>query len=383
MLINAISIMEGGGLVVLIRLLESMSTIDPNITWYVAGEHSVLTQLPRSDNFFKLPYDWVKKSPMHHLFWYEVVLPKLVRNLKIDVFFSKTNFLPKRPLPCPSLLLVQHAGYFSEHFKKLYFQWYNSRITRFIWERKSKWLYQSIRQATIVTVQTESLAKKIIDKVGISNKKIIVIPHGPGLLKPITNKIRKASQDGIWRIGYITKFGVQKDFITAIKAISLLRKKGMKVKFVLTLAKNNDEYKLIYKIIRQYKIDHLVENHGEVTDASQLQSIYESLHIFIFPSLCESFGFTLVEAMVTGLPVIVSDTDNNREIVGDSGEIFSIENENQLAEKIYQFIDNNDLYLLASKNSLEQSRKYCWIRTANNILKIIYHLVDNKYAKAN
>jgi glycosyltransferase involved in cell wall biosynthesis len=40
---------------------------------------------------------------------------------------------------------------------------------------------------------------------------------------------------------------------------------------------------------------------------------------FIFPSLYEGFGGSLIEAMATGLPLIASDLSPVREVVGEAG----------------------------------------------------------------
>ena len=44
---------------------------------------------------------------------------------------------------------------------------------------------------------------------------------------------------------------------------------------------------------------------------------YQTADALVYPSLCESFGFPMVEAMATGLPVAAADTPVNREICSD------------------------------------------------------------------
>lgn len=380
-LVNAISIAEGGGLVVLTRLLEAVSRLEPDVNWYIAAEPQVLSLITQSKNIIGLPYSWVKKSPLHHLYWYEIILPRLVRQYKANICFSQTNFLPRRNLSCPSLLLVQHAGYFSDKFKQLYLQCYRKLTTHILWKQKNKWVNRSIKKATSVMVQTHALAVNIVDQLGISKNKLTVIPHGTGLLKETALQPKKFPANTIWRIGYITKFGVQKNFSTVFKAMQILKKNKIPIKLVLTLNEANIEFAPLLDQIRQCNIEDLIENHGEISDPVKITDLYSSLDLFLFPSLCESFGFTLVEAMASGLPLIVADTKSNCEIVSNAAEVFSSENEEQLAEKIQLLINDKEKYLTASQNSIERAKQFNWDNSAKNILQVMHQLTKESYEK--
>lgn len=371
-LINAISIVEGGGIVVLKKLLDEMSQLDTDVKWYVAAKPATLEKISVGEAFIPMPFLWANKTPLHHLFWYEYTLPKILRDIKADVCFSQTNFLPSRSLSCPSILLVQHAGYFSEKFEALHFNWNNNVASKFLWNKKKNWVARSIKQSTVVTVQTQALAQNIINKLNIKPEKTAVIPHGTGLITQ-TVKSRKYPYKTVWRIGYITKFGVQKDFITAIKAVSILSQ-SIPIKLVLTLDPKTAEFPAVWSLICQNGIEKNIENHGEISNSNEIKNLYESLDIFIFPSLCESFGFTLIEAMGTGLPVIAADTDSNREIVGNPNYLFKAENPKHLAEKLMNLIDNSLSYEQASIDSLERSRQFCWKKTAKELLTLIHQV---------
>ena len=178
--INAISIHGGGALVVLKQLLIAMLAESKHVNWHIAAHPEILAVLPKNKRVTGWPFVWVHKSPLHLIFWYEVTLPKLLRKTNADYIFSQTNYLPRKKIPCPSLLLVQHAGHFSKKYKQLY-KSNNSFISNFLWKQKCKWVYNSIAKASMITVQTEALADDMSSMLNIPKEKIIVIPHGPGL----------------------------------------------------------------------------------------------------------------------------------------------------------------------------------------------------------
>lgn len=59
----------------------------------------------------------------------------------------------------------------------------------------------------------------------------------------------------------------------------------------------------------------------EKVDQGKLNMIYNACDVLLFPSLSEGFGYPLVEAMATGLPIVASDIDVVKEVVGNAGII--------------------------------------------------------------
>ena len=80
---------------------------------------------------------------------------------------------------------------------------------------------------------------------------------------------------------------------------------------------------------------------GNVMNGWQL--LYDA-NCFVFPSHYEGFSGALIEAMLTGIPIIASDIPMNTEAISDNvtGHIFPVKNAAALAEKLYALYENYD-----------------------------------------
>jgi glycosyltransferase involved in cell wall biosynthesis len=113
----------------------------------------------------------------------------------------------------------------------------------------------------------------------------------------------------------------------------------------------------------------ILENVGEI-DAAGVSSLYDSLDIFAFPSLVESFGFPLVEAMAKGLPIAAADTPSNREIAADAGLFFPPADAQALAAILGELIDNAALREARAAAALQRARDFSWRRATECTLAL-------------
>ncbi len=366
-LINAVSIKEGGSLVVLENLLRHMGLQRQGWRWAVAAHPRVVLNL--SPEFVVERVDIGNVDCWSGLLrWYEIGMRRAVREVSADLVFSITNYLPLRTLSCPTVLLEQHAGHFSPVFDQLHRQHVRSRLMVLAWDIKTRWVERSVRTATALTVQTASLADAISKRTGRARQEIRVIPHGPGLVS--SGRGRKLGGGGPFRVGYITKWGVQKNLAVLVDAVGRLGREGRNIKLVLTLAPHGSGTAEIMAQAEQWGIDSFVENNGEL-DAAGVSALYDSLDLFVFPSLVESFGFPLVEAMAKGLPLLVADTPGNREVAGAGGYPFVPDDVAGIAASIARMMDDPEARATAAAASAVQGRTYSWDRAAAETLALL------------
>jgi glycosyltransferase involved in cell wall biosynthesis/ubiquinone/menaquinone biosynthesis C-methylase UbiE len=365
-LINAVSIKEGGSLVVLTKLLFAMLEAQPNIEWIVAAHPTIIPVGENARSAVWLPLGEVQPTAFHILKWYELELPAIVKNYRPDVLFSQTNYLPRRALACPTLLLLQNAGYFSAEFDRLTMARLNTVGARLAWRQKCRWARQSVKTATMLAVQTAALAESVNMQTGRPRDQITVIPHGPGLAvhRRSPRPERRGDQ---FRIGYVTKWGVQKNFDTLFKAAQKLQKESYHFKIILTLDKSSRETNETMAMARNLGIEALIENYGEVA-FDDVSAIYDGLDMFVFASVCESFGFPTVEAMARGLPIITARTKENAEVTRGAALEFSPDDADALASHLATMMNDDQERAKRANLSLVASRRYSWENAARETI---------------
>ena len=227
-LINGISISEGGSEQVLIHLARELATLGDHQIHLISDSSHTLPDLPVTIHL--LP--WLPDSGYSVFNFYARTLPRLARRVQADVLFSMTNILPFSS-PCPTALLVQNAGYFSSAYQESLHKSFPGWRNRLIWWFKSELVKLSIRQADVVTVQTRSLADQISRDCHLPDKrKPVVIPHGPG---SCSTDEPHALPSGKVKMGYVSKFGVQKNFDTLLNAMPLILQHRPDTELHLTL----------------------------------------------------------------------------------------------------------------------------------------------------
>jgi len=366
-LINAISIKEGGSLVVVRKLISEFAKAKPDYTWFVAVcRENLLDNENLLSNVNVLIFPWAEKSAFHLWYWYEFIVSKLIKEIDISLLYSLTNYLPRKSLSIPTILLVQHAGHFSKEFDDLMIK-DMSLLQRLLWSYKKMWVKQSIKNTNTLTVQTKSLAN-LINQAQLDISQISVISHGPGLdLNPKQNRCIDSEKPVL---GYVTKYGVQKNFSVVLRSIKKLVLSGINPQLILTLNENSPEVKSILKEISDNGIEGNIINYGEV-EQHKIQEIYNKIDIFLFPSIVESFGMPMLEAMSVGLPVIAAKTPVNQEILGENAILFSANSDKELSEKIMQLVNNPSSYASAASNSLDRIKYFSWESASKKNLALI------------
>ncbi|MBS3984057.1 MAG: glycosyltransferase [Selenomonadales bacterium] len=106
---------------------------------------------------------------------------------------------------------------------------------------------------------------------------------------------------------------------------------------------------------------------GYVPD-DDLVTLYNACKLFVFPSWHEGFGLPALEAMQCGKAVIAANTSSLPEVVGRSDALFDPHDEADMAARLRQILEDEDLRQALERHGLEQSRKFSWDASARRAL---------------
>ena len=116
--------------------------------------------------------------------------------------------------------------------------------------------------------------------------------------------------------------------------------------------KDKDDIKVLEKLIKENKLDKNIIFLGSIDNVPKF---LEKIDLFVLPSRQEGFGLVVIEAMAAKIPVIVSNIDGPKEIIGENkyGTLFESENHIDLANKIISNIEceknTEDIYNYAKR----------------------------------
>lgn len=101
-----------------------------------------------------------------------------------------------------------------------------------------------------------------------------------------------------------------------------------------------------------------------VGDDNVLASLYQNAFALIYPSLCEGFGLSALEAMTLGCPVITTRCGSIPEVIGEAGIYFDESDVGSLQASIRKLIVDDTLRLQRIQAGMLQAKKFSWDRTA-------------------
>lgn len=292
-----------------------------------------------------------------------VIVPHHARRLQLDtvVFqtfpgiakgFSSISFIH-------DILFKRFPQYFSWK-EKLYFiplPFFTRRTDRVIattdFVKKELLNYRFIRSADQVDIvplgvsadfrplekQDKSLAKKIRDKYNLPEDFIL----------------------------YVGRLNARKNIESLIKALMLLHDKSIS----LVIAGKEDW--------KNSDIRHLIENPdirsriritGPVSN-DHIAILFAMAKIFCFPSFAEGFGLPPLEAMASGVPVVVSNTTSLPEICGNAVVYADPHQPESIAEGINYLLENRLSYTRLKNEGLQRAAGFTWVVTAGRLMESI------------
>ncbi len=369
--IDATTMIEGGGLKYLNKLLENFSpkySKFKKIVVFVDSEFKPDSKV--CEQYIKLHFLPKKKLfGVNLIFWKIFIMRKKIYQDKCEILFALSTYNFSFFYPFVSIIHNQlpfqnnEIKRYGASFKTLKFF-----ILKFLF---SFFILRSSGLIFLSNYSKVAIEKKLKFK-HISN---IVIPHG---LDDHDNRIyfnssnkKNFNEERPFRIIYLSNFEPYKNQDEVGKAVDVLRKKGLpiEVNFIGRLFSYGKKTKRFFKTLDP--LNNFLIIHGW-KKKSEVEMIIKEFDLMIFASSCESFGQIVLESMRWGIPIICSEDGPMKEILGKvNTQYFDPLNTIDISKKIQYMFENNIERENLSDEVYERSLDYSWNNSIKETLDFI------------
>lgn len=218
------------------------------------------------------------------------------------------------------------------------------------------------RADAVATVSKTS--KDLIEKHRLTNRPVTVIYNAAGALqRDYEHAVPKGKPRGSQKLVYMGSFMPYKNVELLVQAMNLLPDYEL---HLLSKISHLDRERLSQLIDAQAGT---VVFHNGVSEAEYHRTL-DSAVALVTASRDEGFGIPLVEAMVRGVPIVVSDIEIFKEIGGEAALYFDCDSSSEFAAKV-RTLDDATTWVQHSQLGLEQAKKFNWDKSAAELVRLV------------
>jgi glycosyltransferase involved in cell wall biosynthesis len=231
--------------------------------------------------------------------------------------------------------------------------------------------YKGIKKAAHIIAVSHSTKRDLIHHLAIAEERISVVYEG------IDHQVFRPVERRLVDHPYLLYVGTEqprKNFVGLLRAFRILkRQNGFKdlklVKVGRSGGLDNEFRDQTIRAIRELSLSNDVIFTDYIPE-EDLPAYYSGAECFVLPSLYEGFGFTPLEAMACGCPVIVSNAASLPEIVGDAALLVDPGDISGLVGSFQVVLTDRGMRRKLVSKGLERAKLFSWENTARETLNV-------------
>ena len=294
----------------------------------------------------------------------QIELPRILRQQKVDLLHSP-HFLLPLVQTCPAVVTIHDVIYLACP------QDMESRAGRLYY---SGMIRASARLARKIITVSEFSKWEIVRYLGVDPEKVQVIypAVGPQICHPDdeegTRKTLAKYGINCDYVFYSSIYKQRKNHAGLLRAFGNLIGKRVNAQLVLAGPLKSGERDL-RRLAEQLGISESIIFTGFVSD-EELAVLYSAARVYACPSLYEGFGFTVLEAMACGAPVVSSNAASLPEVAGDAALFADAGDPGEFGDTLYQLFTDESLRVRCIERGFQNMRRFSWDEAAKRCLEL-------------
>jgi glycosyltransferase involved in cell wall biosynthesis len=355
-LVNALGAIMGGALRHLTNLLPALSEAPGGHRYDILVRKSAPISSD-CDRIRLLRVDDARTESLLQRTFTDLIL-SAIRARSYDVLVSLMNFGPI-VCPIPHVLFQCNALYFSRRYRASI-----DTLPRMELALRKRWTIESMRFAQTIVTPTNAMANLILEHCpSLRSNRFRTLYHGfdpetLGSNRPEHARITDAPGPKLLYASHLARY---KNYEVVLRAHALLKSSYPNMRLFLTFDRHDHagDFDHYDRIAKKLGIREQIIFLGRIGQ-KEIGTLYRAADVFLFSSLCESFGFPLLEAMGCGLPIAASDIAVNRELCGKAALYFDPDDEQACARCIRTILEDRSCARSLKENSAYILRAFDW-----------------------
>jgi len=307
--------------------------------------------------------------------WEQVLLPRAARRAGVDLLHCTSNTAPlKAGAP---LVLTLHDIIYLEPLDLRRGSWYQRIGNLYRRWNVPKVVPQSRRVLTVSAFEQARIKQRL------PGSPLQVVYNGVGeQFRPITDGAALAAAQAQYGlperfIFFLANTDPKKNLRGVLQALAQLKQQGQLACKLVMLDYKESALSAILQELNASALRADILLCGYVPN-HQLPLIYSLAEIFLYPSLRESFGIPILEAMACGTPVITSTTSSMPEVAGDAALLIDPTRPEAIATAILQLQNSPAERATLVAKGLERVKQFSWRETARQVLQVYEQIAGSE-----
>jgi len=355
---------------VALELIRNLQQIDHENEYYIFvrpdEDDTVIKETPN--------FNIIRLKAHSYPAWEQIALPKAVKKYGCEILHCTSNTAPVN-CSIPLITTLHDIIYMESSFIKI------ATGAASAYQKLGN-IYRKLVVPAVVKNSSKIITvsnferKRIADFFSIQeNEKLMAVYNGVSEhFKPVKNsdELKRVKEKYGLPDKYFFFLGntdPKKNTKGTLKAFSDFRKQTGKDYKLVMLDYDKKELEKLLEEIGDKKLMKNIVLTGYVAN-TDLPAIYSQSELFLYPSLRESFGIPILEAMASGAPVITSNTSSMPEIAGKAGIMIDPYQPEQITTAMKIVSSEINLKAEMIREGILQATKFSWKTMAEEVLNI-------------
>jgi len=363
-LVNTLSLTHGGGRSYVVNLLRELDRDPRGFDFTVlaaSGQLSAAEVGGLHVTNVRLPSPHAAARVAFRVLYEETLLP--LRAASFELLYCLADLAPAVRL-VPTVVALRNLNIYDRRF-------YDTPRLRIL----ERMVRLGLKRADRVVFPSRAAADLITKRIAIAPERIAVIPHGISR-EAFSDAASRPDADSPPYLFLPASLERHKNIPVLLECLAHVEDKRLQAWIAGGSETDPACEAELRRVVESLRLESRVRFLGRVP-YHEILRYYRGAVALVFPSLIETFGHPLLEAMLAGTPIVAADIPSFREIAGDVAQYFPPRDPVRLA----QIVDSLRREPVATQARVERGRlraqEFTWSRSAERLCGVFEQVLGS------